>query len=363
MQRMKQLARTAVYWPKIDSEIVEMCRHCTTCGEHQNKPEKQANHPWMLPEKPWSRIHIDHAINFLGSNWLVMTDAYSKYPCIYPTSSTSTRSTTDLLEEACAHFGYPHTIVSDNATTYKSEEFQHWCRERGICHLTGAPYHPETNGAAERLIQTFKQTLKKSTDPPKKAALQFLMQYRRTPLANGYSPSELLNGRQIRATIDALIPSPAHWAQRQQAREATKSQTSTSVCKVSQFPVGALCYALYCGPRSGRDPRWVPATVTKVFGPRSVNVRVSPRGPVWRRHLDQLRPRSQEDEDPGDDDGARDPDTVEMTTPTTIATGRPAVVSPRLPQRQETSPTLPEYGRHNLRRSRRTRKPRVPYDA
>ena len=54
MQRMKQLARTAVYWPHIDSGIMELCHKCTTCAEHQNKPPKPANHPWMLPEKPWS---------------------------------------------------------------------------------------------------------------------------------------------------------------------------------------------------------------------------------------------------------------------------------------------------------------------
>ena len=131
-------------------------QRCTACSEHQNSPEKAANHPWMPPEKPWSRLHIDHAINFLGSNWLVLADAYSKYPCIQPTTSTSTRATTDLLEESFAHFGYPHTIVSDNATTFKSDEFKQWCRDRGIAHLTGAPYHPATNGQAERLVQSFK---------------------------------------------------------------------------------------------------------------------------------------------------------------------------------------------------------------
>ena len=104
MQRMKQLARTAVYWPHIDSGIMELCHKCTTCAEHQNKPPKPANHPWMLPEKPWSRVHVDHAINFLGSNWLVLIDAFSKYPCIYLTSSTSTKSTTELLEQDFAHF-------------------------------------------------------------------------------------------------------------------------------------------------------------------------------------------------------------------------------------------------------------------
>jgi hypothetical protein len=93
MQRMKQLARTAVYWPGIDKRIVETCHSCTACREHHNKPVKAPVHPWMIPEKPWSRLHLDHAINFLGSNWLVLIDAYSKYPCVHSTSSVSSKST------------------------------------------------------------------------------------------------------------------------------------------------------------------------------------------------------------------------------------------------------------------------------
>ena len=50
------------------------------------------------------------------------------------------------------------------------------------------------------------------------------MQYRQTPRAEGYSPSELLNGHQIRTRIDILLPSPTHTAQGKQAREATKFQ-------------------------------------------------------------------------------------------------------------------------------------------
>ena len=195
MQRMKQLARSTVYWPRIDFDIEDLCRKCTSCGQFQNKPDKPSIHPWMMPEKPWSRLHLDHAINFLGRNWLVLVDAYSKYPCIHPTTSTSSKSTTAILEQEFAHFGYPHTLVTDNATTFMSQEFQAWCKQRGIVHLTGAPYHPATNGAAERLIQSFKQALRKSSLPPKEALQEFLMQYRRIPFASGLSPSELLNGR------------------------------------------------------------------------------------------------------------------------------------------------------------------------
>ena len=189
-----------------------------------HKPSKPPVHPWMLPEKPWSRLHLNHAINFMGKDWLVITDAYSKYPCIHPTSSTSTRATVDLLEEDFAHFGFPHTLVTDNAPTFTSEEFQHWYKERGIPHLTRAPYHPATNGAAERLVRTFKQALRKSSLPPKRALQQFLMQYRRTSTSCGFSPSELLNSRQLRTRVDSLLPSPVPIAQGKQSKEASKSQ-------------------------------------------------------------------------------------------------------------------------------------------
>ena len=127
-------------------------------------------------------MHVDHAINFLRSNWLVLTDAYSNYPCIHQTSSTSSKATIDLLEEDFAHFGYPHTLVSDNATTFTSEAFQKWCKSRGIVHLTGAPYHPATNGAAEKLVQTYKRSLTKSQTLSRVSLQRFLVQYRRTPL-------------------------------------------------------------------------------------------------------------------------------------------------------------------------------------
>ena len=110
----------------------------------------------------------------------------------HSTSSVSTKSAIELLEKDFAHFGYPHAIVSDNTTSFTSEEFQDYCKQRGIVHLTGPPYHLATNGTAERLIQTFKQSLRKSSKSPKAALVEFLLQYRRTPTSSGYSPSELL---------------------------------------------------------------------------------------------------------------------------------------------------------------------------
>ena len=406
MQKMKQLARSVIYWPHIDDDIERTARSCSSCAEQQNKPPKPANHPWILPERPWSRLHIDHAVNFLGTNWLVLVDAYSKYPCIRAVTSLSSKATTDVLEQEFSHFGYPHTLVTDNASAFLSNEFQAWCQERGITHLSGAPYHPATNGAAERLVQTFKKSLIKSALPPKAALLEFLIQYRRTPLeGSGLSPSEMLIGRQIRTKLDALVPSPAHAAQGRQAKAAAKEQRHERTRMVNittcQYAVGAPCFALYCCPnRNHRSPRWVPAVVVKVFGTRSVNVRVLPRGPIWRRHIEQLRPRYvvkpesegdvsvtsdqiyydhrpfyndyDEDKEPGDDPinrqrvisaEANEPtrnSTIVATTQDSQVPGRSTTTSEQSTRDSRVSrqrnPRLPNddtYGPHNPRRSRR----------
>eukprot|EP00795_Rhopilema_esculentum_P005001 gene5001-biopygen83 len=305
MQRMKQLARTAVYWPGIDASIAD-------------------------------------------------------------TSTTSSRATIDVLEQDFAHFGYPHTLVSDNASSFTSEEFQEWSKARGIVNLTGPPYHPATNGAAERLVQTFKKSMLKSTLPLKAALQQFLMQYRRTPLACGYSPSELLNGRQIRSPIDILIPSPAHQAQGRQNKQTVKAAQKLAGRFNPQYKVGTPCYALYCGPRRDKDPRWVPAVITKVQGARTVSVRVYPKGPIWRRHVEQLRPRyfSVEDAEPGDTPSIAVPAGIsEMAThkETNVEKGQKLriadpgpYVKPKRPNPR--MPTGTEYSRDKPRRSRRLKK-------
>lgn len=219
--------------------------------------------------------------------------------------------------------------------------------------MTGSPYHPAPNGAAERLVQTFKSSLKKSKRPPKEAVQEFLMQYRRSPLASGYSPSELLNNRQIRANIDTLLPSPAHIAQERQAQENTKSQAKeledSTVSNVHKLDgVGTPCYALCCGPRRTNEPKWAPATVVIVHGSRSVNVKVHPRRPIWRRHLEQLLPRYAVDDDskPGQDvqDLIRTQNTVEQQS----VSGDRTLNSP--------ASNVPSFGPDNPRRSTRTRR-------
>jgi hypothetical protein len=142
-------------------------------------------------------------------------------------------------------------------------------------HLSGAPYHPATNGAAERLVGTFKQSLRKSQLPPKKALQEFLMQRRQTPTSSGYSPS--LEWPADSPRIDTLLPSPPHIAQQKQCRDSAKSGKQR---QVKDYKVGDPVYAIYVGPKKDGEPRWVPATVVRRRGARTFDVRVYPKGAV-----------------------------------------------------------------------------------
>lgn len=62
-------------------------------------------------------------------------------------------STIDKLRNYCARFGLPKKIVSDNGRQLVSEEFEQFCQANRIKHVTTAPYHLSSTGAAENSVK------------------------------------------------------------------------------------------------------------------------------------------------------------------------------------------------------------------
>ncbi|XP_039451054.1 uncharacterized protein K02A2.6-like [Culex pipiens pallens] len=183
MVRMKSLARSFVYWPHIDKQVEDTVKQCADCTAAAKSPPNTPPEAWPTPAGPWQRIHIDYAGPIDGLYFLIIVDAFSRWPEIYPTTTTTARATIQFLRSTFARLGLPMVLVSDNAAQFTCDEFESYCKANGITHILTAPYHPQSNGQAERFVDTVKRGMKKINkgEPLQETLDVFLATYRSTP--------------------------------------------------------------------------------------------------------------------------------------------------------------------------------------
>ena len=265
--RMKNLARSYVWWPSICDDLESKVCSCVQCQESRAAPPKAPLHPWEWPAEPWSRLHLDYAGPFEGKMFLVLVDAHSKWLEVFPVQSATSSVTIEKLRSVLATHGLPRKIVTDNGSVFTSEEFNTFMKMNGITHTTTAPYHPSSNGLAERGVQTFKQGISRMKEGSRQTRIS--SKYRLTPHATtGRSPAELLLGRQPRSRLDLLHPDANASVKISQSRQKFYHDTHT---KARSFQVGEKVYARsFVG-----SPTWLPATVQDQTGPLLFTVQLS----------------------------------------------------------------------------------------
>ena len=202
ISRMKSVARSYFWWPGIDTDIGDLARNCPECQAVKHTPAVARLQPWTWPSQPWKRVHLDFAGPFQGMSFLEAVDARSKWPEAFPMVSTTASETIEVLRNLFSSYGLPEEIVSDNGPQFTAEEVSRFTRVSGVRHIRVAPYHPASNGLAERFVQSFKSAMKasKNSDLTLTHRLaNFLLTYRSTPHATtGVSPSSLFLRRHIR---------------------------------------------------------------------------------------------------------------------------------------------------------------------
>ena len=288
MAKMKGLARGYLWWPNLDKDIESKAKKCQGCQEVARSPRAAPLHRWEYPAQPWQRLQIDFAGPVQGKMLLVCTDAHSKWPEIVIMKGTTAEETVGTLRSIFARMGLPEQIVSDNGSQFTSTTFQKFVDENGIRHVMGAPYHPSTNGLAERFVQSFKSALKADqSDRTMQHKLdRFLLAYRTAPHATTeVSPAQLLFGRNLKTRLDLLLPNLKRKVDGKLLQNENKHLTVLSEGQ----KVWIRNY------RSG--PKWVSGTVLQPQGPLMYEVQTS-NHQTWKRHVEQLRTRETSDPSP-----------------------------------------------------------------
>ena len=283
MCRMKALARSFVWWPSIDSDIEKTVSSCHTCQSMRSAPPTAQIHPWIFPTRPWSRVHVDFAGPVGGNTYLVIVDAYSKFPEVVKMKNTTGNTTVTVLRDIFSRYGLPEILVSDNGPQFTSKEFEQFCTKNGIKHRTSAAYKPSTNGQAERVVQILKQAIKQAQTTKSDVAsviAHYLLVYRNTPHSTtGEPPSVLLMGRRLRTRLGLLKPSVE--------KHVEERQFSSMVRRTATRGFRQFCEGDRVLTRNyGRGDKWLTGVVSSVLGSHHYLIEVS--GNLWKRHIDQL---------------------------------------------------------------------------
>ncbi|XP_062704639.1 uncharacterized protein K02A2.6-like [Aedes albopictus] len=285
IDRMRPLARNFVYWPNIDDQITALVRSCQECASVAKTDTKTKLESWPIPEKPWQRVHADFAGPINDTYFLLVVDSYSKWPEIIPTKRITTAATISSLRKIFGRFGMPEVLVTDNGPQLTSDVFEEFCEANGIMHLKTAPFQPQSNGQAERFVDTFKRTVKKiqaGGEDLDEALDIFLTCYRSTPCRNapgGKSPAEILIGRPLRTSLELLRP-PSKFTKATNSKQDRQFNEKHGA-KEKNFEVQDKVYAQV---HQGNNWSWVAGEIVERVGRVMYN--------VWlRSHSNQLRKR------------------------------------------------------------------------
>ena len=147
---MKSVAHSYLRWPGLDKELEECVQNCVSFQAVKSAPAPAPLHPWLWPNKPRKRLHLDFVGPFMRRMYTIIIDAHSKWPEVIEMTSTIAQKTIIELRRIFGAYGLPEQVVTDNGPQFIADEFATFMK---IKHIQCAPYHPSSNRAVDRFVR------------------------------------------------------------------------------------------------------------------------------------------------------------------------------------------------------------------
>uniref|UniRef100_A0A8C6KJ83 Gypsy retrotransposon integrase-like protein 1 n=1 Tax=Nothobranchius furzeri TaxID=105023 RepID=A0A8C6KJ83_NOTFU len=217
VERMTDLIRSRFYWPKMASDIKVKVKTCERCIHRKALPDKAAPMVSITTNRPMELVCMDFlSIEPDSKNTkdvLVITDHFTKYAVSIPTKDQKAITVAkNLWEHFLVHYGFPERLHSDQGWDFELRTIKELCSLLGIRKVRTSPYHPRGN-PVERYNRTLLSMLGTLQATEKHHWRDFVK-----PLTHsynctkndvtGYSPYELMFGRQPRLPIDITFELP-----------------------------------------------------------------------------------------------------------------------------------------------------------
>ncbi|XP_045167174.2 uncharacterized protein K02A2.6-like [Mercenaria mercenaria] len=279
-------AKDNMFWPGMTKQISEYVLQCEICLKHRDSNPKEPLMPHEVPSRPFQKIGTD-IFQFDGKSYLVTADYYSRFLEIDWLRDMRAATVITKLKVQMSRYGICDVCISDNGPQFASQEFAEFSRKWNFEHRTSSPYHPRSNGLAEKGVSIAKKLLLKAKESNQDPYIS-LMEYRNTPLECGYTPAQLLMGRRTKSVVPVTekllepktVPPSLVVQKMLQAKEVQKRNFDKN-----SKPLCPLNVDDYVRIQMGKT--WEPGKITKKHDARSYSV-VTEDGAIYRRNRQHL---------------------------------------------------------------------------
>ena len=160
MEKTKSRARTAIFGPGMSRAIEDTVAKCSTCLHFARSNPKEPMIAHEIPDGPLVKVAMD-IMPFKGGDYLVAVDYYSKFSELALLENKTSECVIAHVKSISARHGIPEEIVADNQP-FGSYAFRQFAKSWGIKVTTSSTTYAQSNGQAERDVQTIKSLVKKA---------------------------------------------------------------------------------------------------------------------------------------------------------------------------------------------------------
>jgi hypothetical protein len=200
-------ARRYFWWPTLGSDVKSFCESCSTCQatKTSNRRPQGLLHSLPISTRPWSSIGMDFVgpfppVDTLDYMWVVLCRLTSLVHLIpLRTTTTAAELAPLFMSNVVRLHGLPETIVSNRDPKFTSLFWTELHRLLGVKLAKSTAFHPQSNGASERMIRKVSQVLRTLVRPdqldwPKHLpAVEFALNSS-VNKSTGFAPFELTYG-------------------------------------------------------------------------------------------------------------------------------------------------------------------------
>ena len=199
-EKCKRRAKEVLYWPGMNAQIEDVVLNCQTCCMYQRRNMKEPLLCHEVPSRPWAKVGVD-IFELQGNSYLVLVDYYSGFIEVNQLRNIKSHEIITYCKSQFARHGIPDILITDNGPQFSSDKFKIFANAYQFNHRTSSPHYPQSNGRAEKAVQTAKSLIKKAMHDGKDPHLA-LLEYLNTPTSDALgSPAQRLMGRRTKSII------------------------------------------------------------------------------------------------------------------------------------------------------------------